>query len=93
MRAREHRSPRAVAVARRKLACLCWQLLIKGEDYAFARPSRVRAKLRRVELQAGAPPLRTRHGGQRVSTDAAERDAERELTERAEVAYQRLIAD
>jgi len=82
----------AVAVAR-KLACLCRQLLTKGEDYAFARPSRVRAKLRRVELDAGAPALRTRHGGRRVSASAAEREAERELTERAEAAYRRLIAD
>lgn len=82
----------AVAVAR-KLACLCWQLLTKDEDYAFARPSRVRAKLRRAELDAGAPPLPTRHGGRRISATAAERDAERELTERAEAAYQRLIAD
>jgi transposase len=92
IRARKGSQVAAVAVAR-KLACLCWQLLTKGEDYAFAQPSRVRAKLRRVELDAGAPPLRTRHAGQRISASAAERDAERELTERAEVAYRRLIAD
>jgi transposase len=92
IRARKGSQVAAVAVAR-KLACLCWQLLTKGEDYAFARPSRVRAKLRRVELDAGSPPRRTRHAGQRVSASAAERDAERELTERAEAAYRRLIAD
>ena len=92
IRARKGSQVAAVAVAR-KLACLAWQLLTKGEDYAFARPSRVRAKLRRVELDAGALPLRTRHAGQRVSASAAERDAERELTERAEAAYRRLIAD
>jgi len=92
IRARKGGQVAAVAVAR-KLACLCWQLLTKGEDYAYAQPSRVRAKLRRVELDAGAPPLRTRHAGQRVSASAAERDAERELTERAEAAYRRLIAD
>jgi transposase len=92
IRARKGSQVAAVAVAR-KLACLAWQLLTKGEDYAFARPSRVRAKLRRVELDAGAPPLRTRHGGRRVSASAAERDAERELTERAEAAYRRLITD
>jgi transposase len=92
IRARKGSQVAAVAVAR-KLACLCWQLLTKGEDYTFARPSRVRAKLRRVELDAGAPPRRTRHAGQRVSASAAERDAERELTERAEAAYRRLIAD
>ena len=92
IRARKGSQVAAVAVAR-KLACLAWQLLTKGEDYAFARPSLLRAKLRRVELDAGAPPRRTRHGGQRVSASAAERDAERELTERAEAAYRRLIAD
>jgi transposase len=92
IRARKGGQVAAVAVAR-KLACLCWQLLTKEEDYAYAQPSRVRAKLRRVELDAGSPPLRTRHGGQRISASPAERDAERELTERAEAAYQRLIAD
>ncbi len=92
IRARKGSQVAAVAVAR-KLACLAWQLLTKDEDYAFAQPSRVRAKVRRVELDAGAPPLRTRHGGQRISASATERDAERELTERAEAAYRRLIAD
>lgn len=92
IRARKGSQVAAVAVAR-KLACLCWQLLTKEEDYAFAQPSRVRAKVRRVELDAGAPPLRTRHGGRRISATATERQGERELTERAEAAYQRLIAD
>lgn len=92
IRARKGSQVAAVAVAR-KLACLCWQLLTKGEDYAFAQPSRVRAKLRCVELDAGAPALRTRHGGQRISASTGEREAERELTQRAEAAYRRLIAD
>lgn len=92
IRARKGAQIAAVAVAR-KLACLAWQLLTKEEDYAYARPSRVRAKLRRVELDAGAPPLRKRHNGQRVSANPTERQAERELTERAETAYRRLIAD
>jgi transposase len=82
----------AVAVAR-KIACLCWQLLTKEEDYAFARPSLMRAKIRRAELDAGAPPRSKRHGGQAVRASAKERAAERELVERAEVAYRRLVAD
>jgi transposase len=45
IRARKGSQVAAVAVAR-KLACLAWQLLTKGEDYAYAQPSRVRAKLR-----------------------------------------------
>lgn len=92
VRARKGSQVAAVAVAR-KLACLAWQLLTKEEDYAFAQPSRVRAKIRRTQLDAGAPPLTTRHGGQRISATASERQAERELTERAETAYRRLIAD
>jgi transposase len=92
IRARKGSQVAAVAVAR-KLACLAWQLLTKGEDYAFAQPSRVRAKVRRVELDAGAPPLATRHGGQRISASPDERDAERALAQQAEASYRRLIAD
>ena len=92
IRARKGSQVAAVALAR-KLACLCWTLLTKGEDYAYARPSLLRAKLRRVEIDAGAPPLRTRHSGQRISASAAEREAERELVQRAESAYKQLIAD
>lgn len=92
VRARRGAQVAAVAVAR-KIACLAWQLLTKEEDYAFAEPSRVRPKLRRLELAAGAPPLRRGHGGPRVSVSRAERAADRELNERAETAYRRLIAD
>ena len=82
----------AVAVAR-KIAVLAWQLLTRGEDYAFARPSLVRRKLRELERAAGAPPLPTRHNGQRVSASAAERQAEQQLAEHAETAYKRISAD
>jgi transposase len=92
IRARRGAQVAAVAVAR-KLACLCWELLTKEEDYAFARPSMVRSKLRQVERTAGAARLATRHDGKRVSASAAERNAERELIDQAENAYRRLIAD
>src|SRR6476619_3209863 len=42
----------AVVATARKLAVLCWQLITKGEDYAFARPSLTAQKLRRLELRA-----------------------------------------
>jgi hypothetical protein len=42
-----------VAVAR-KLAVIAWHLLSDDEEYAFARPSLVREKLRRLELLVGA---------------------------------------
>ena len=92
IRARKGANVAAVAVAR-KLACLTWELLTKEEDYTFARPSRVRAKLRRAELGAGAPPLGRRHPGQRISATGAEREAERSVVQLAENAYRRLIAD
>jgi transposase len=92
VRVRKGSQVAAVAVAR-KIACLCWQLLTKEEDYAYARPSLLRAKIRRAELDAGAPPRSKRHGGKAVSASDKERQAERELVERAEVAYRRLVAD
>ena len=42
----------AVATAR-TLAVLCWHLIIKGEDYAFAQSSLVAHKRRKLELRAG----------------------------------------
>jgi transposase len=92
IRARKGGQVAAVAVAR-KLACLAWQLLTNEQDYAYGRPSLLRAKIRRAELAAGAQALAKRHGGQRISASTQERDAERRLTEQAEAAYRRLIAD
>ena len=92
VRVRKGSQVAAVAVAR-KIACLYWQLLTKEEDYAYARPSPLPAKIRRAELDAGAPPRSTRHDGRPVKAGAKEREAERELVERAETAYRRLVAD
>jgi transposase len=50
----------AVVATARKLAVLCWHLIIKGEDYAFARPSLTEQKLRKLELRAGIPPAADR---------------------------------
>jgi hypothetical protein len=44
----------AVVAAARKLACLFWCMLTRGEDYTFQQPSLTRKKLRRLELTAGA---------------------------------------
>jgi transposase len=49
----------AVATAR-KLAVLCWHLIIKEEDYGFAPPSLIAHMQRKLELRAGAPPARGR---------------------------------
>jgi transposase len=91
VRARRGEQVAAVATAR-KLAVLCWHLLSRGEDYAYARPSLVAQKLRALELAAGAPSRR----GQRGSTYAYNlkdvRARERALSEQGELAYEKLTA-
>jgi transposase len=81
----------AVVAAARKLACLFWQLLTKGEDYAYAQPSLTRKKLRRLELRAGAPKGQVKPGI--WSANKAMREAERELAHQAERAYERSVRD
>jgi len=81
----------AIVASARKLACLFWCLLTRGEDYAYAQPSLTAKKMRRLELQAGAPRFK---GGRHVwSTNDAMRHAERALAEQAELAYKRNVAD
>jgi transposase len=81
----------AIVASARKLACLFWCLLTRGEDYAFAQPSLTKKKMRRLELQAGAP---RRQGGRGVwSTNEAMRQAERELALQAQRAYERTVKD
>jgi transposase len=81
----------AIVASARKLACLFWCLLTRGEDYAFAQPSLTTKKMRRLELQAGAP---RRHGGQGVwATNETMRHAERELALQAQRAYERTVKD
>ena len=81
----------AIVASARKLACLFWCLLTRGEDYAFAQPSLTAKKMRRLELTAGAP---RRQGGRDVwSTNTKMRTAERELALQAQRAYERTVAD
>jgi transposase len=83
----------AVVATARKLAVLCWHLIVTGEDYAYQRPSLTAQKLRALELRAGMPSRR----GQRGSTHAYNlkdvRARERALSEQAERAYRQLVAD
>jgi transposase len=94
VRARRGSQIAIVAVAR-KLAVLFWHLLTREQDYAYQRPSLTRKKLRALELRAGAQ----RHPGSRALatknaySQRAHRDRERELSEQAETAYRRLVAD
>jgi hypothetical protein len=83
-----------VAVAR-KLAVLFWHLLTREQDYAFQRPSLTRKKLRGLELRAGAAPTPGRRdlATKNTYSQRTHRERERELSEQAEVAYRRLVAD
>jgi transposase len=89
--ARRGRHVATVAVAR-KLAVLAWQLLTRGEDYAFARPSLVRRKLRALERAAGAPRAKPGPKPDPVWNTTNEA-AERRVAEQAEAAYRRFVAD
>ena len=83
----------AVATAR-KLAVLVWHLLTKQEDYAWARPALLQAKLRKTELAAGEPAAKGRRQGRAHASNSKEvRDRERAWLEQAENAYARFVAN
>jgi transposase len=79
-----------VAVAR-KLAVIAWHMLSRGEDYAFARPSLTREKLRRLELMTGAE----RQKGKRINVWVTKEQhrLDKETAAQAELAYRRLVQD
>lgn len=93
-RIRARRCPQVAAVATaRKLASLFWCLLTRQQDYAFGQPSLTARKIRRLELDAGAP---SRKGQVRAGAGAHRddvRDAERALALQAERAYRTTIND
>jgi transposase len=90
VRARRGHQVAIVAVAR-KLACLFWCLLTRGEDYAYQQPSLTKKKLRRLEIAAGAPKYQGRSNI--WSTNLAMREAELALAEQAERAYKNTVRD
>jgi transposase len=92
VRARRGANVATVAVAR-KLAVLCWHLLTRGEDYAFARPSLVREKIRRLELLTGAERRTGHHGPDQLFATREQRRREQEVAHQAELAYQRFVKD
>jgi transposase len=81
-----------VAVAR-KLVVIAWHMLSKGEDYAFARPSLTREKIRRLELQVGAESRKGKRNPVRVFASREQHELEKELARQAEMAYERLVKD
>jgi transposase len=92
VRARRGAQIAATATAR-KLAVLFWHLLVREEDYAFQRPAMTRQKIRTLELLCGAPPQKGKAGAAGNFKSPKVREAERELSRQAEVAYRRLTAD
>lgn len=81
-----------VAVAR-KMTVLCWHLVTKDQDYAFARPSLTAHKRRKLELAAGAKSKRGPVAGASHDYHVKElRDAEKALVEHAERAYEVAVA-
>ncbi len=85
----------AVVAVARKLLVIAWHLLTREEEYAFARPSLVREKTRRLELLTGTGPPRgnRNHGANRIYASRQQRDLELELVRQAERAYARLVKD
>jgi hypothetical protein len=92
VRARRGMQIAAVATAR-KLAVLCWHLVVKDEDYAFARPSLTVKKRRALELRAGLPSRRGQKGKAAAYSLKEVRRRENELAAQGEQAYRQLVAD
>lgn len=83
----------ATVATARKMTVLCWHLITKGEDYAFARPSLVAHKRRSLELAAGAQSQRGPVAGPSRDYHIKQlRDAEKVLVEQEERAYEVLVA-
>ena len=83
----------AVVATARKLACLCWTMIERGEDYAFARPSLTEKKLRKLELRAGMSSQRGRKSTSAAYNLKEVRRREREHAEQAERSYRQLVSD
>jgi transposase len=82
----------ATVAAARKLACLFWCLLTRGEDYAHTQPSLTAKKLRKLELLAGAERY-ARSATGIYSANETMREAERALARQAEASYERTVRD
>ena len=83
----------ATVATARKMTVLCWHLINRGEDYAFARPSLNAHKRRKLELAAGATSKRGPVRGASHDYHVKQlRDQERALVEHAERSYEVLVA-
>lgn len=83
----------ATVATARKMTVLCWHLVTKGEDYAFARPSLIAHKRRGLELAAGAKSRRGPVAGPSRDYHVKQlRDAEKAIVEQQERAYEVMVA-
>jgi transposase len=83
----------AIVATARKLVCLCWTMIERGEDYAFARPSLTDKKRRALELRAGLPSRQGRKGTAAAYSLKDVRQRELEIAQQAEHAYRQQVAD
>ena len=82
----------AIVATARKMTVLCWHLIHNYQDYAFARPAFTAMKLRKVALKAGAPREYGKAGPGRDYWIAEIRHREMDYVERAERAYEMMVA-
>lgn len=84
----------AIVAVARKLAVLPWHQLTDDVDYRWAPARLTAAKIRAVELAAGAPSRRGRVPGAGDAGERArrEREMERAVLAQAEAAYVTLVA-
>lgn len=83
----------AIVAVARKMTVLCWHLVTKGQDYAFASPSLIAHKRRSLERTAGAQPRPgSTTGPARNYHNKPLRDAEKAVIEQQERAYEILVA-
>jgi len=84
---------KAIVATARKMTVLAWHLVTKDQDYAFARPGLVTHKRRKLELAAGAPSRRGNYRQPGAAYNSKQRrDQEKAAAQRAEHAYQVLVA-
>jgi transposase len=83
----------ATVATARKMTVLCWHLVNRDEDYAFARPSLTANKRRNLELAAGGVSRRGPTAGPTHDYHVKQlRDQERALVEHSERAYEVMVS-
>jgi transposase len=82
----------AVVAVARKLAVRFWCLLSREEQYAHQQPSLNAKKLRRLEIQGGAPTRKGKPTGVWATREKM-RETEKALALQAESSYKRMVSD